>query len=287
MKKVLVTGATGFIGNYVIEELLHRNFNVIATSSSIEKASSMSWFDKVEYIEFDLRDFDNHTNYFQYFRQADALIHLAWEGLPNYKSHFHLTENYTRHINFFTNLLENGLGDFTVAGTCFEYGMREGKLSEDMEPNPTNAYAKAKDKLRKSLQALCNTKPVPLKWVRLFYMYGKGQHPNSLISQLERTILQGQLVFNMSGGEQQRDFLPVQKVAAYMVTIAMQNIVTGIINCCNGKPVKVKDFVREYLELRKIKIHLNLGFYPYVDYEPMCFWGDDTKLKSIIKFEPG
>jgi dTDP-6-deoxy-L-talose 4-dehydrogenase (NAD+) len=124
-----------------------------------------------------------------------------------------------------------------------------------------------------------------LKWVRLFYMYGKGQNPNSLFSQLDKAIVGQDEVFNMSGGEQVRDFLPVDKVAEYVVKIALQNEVTGIINCCSGKPVSVKQFVNHYLEEKNAALTLNLGYYPYPDYEPMAFWGNDKKLKKIITNE--
>ncbi|MEI9959238.1 MAG: NAD-dependent epimerase/dehydratase family protein [Ferruginibacter sp.] len=63
MKKVLVTGATGFIGNYVIAELLKHDCTVIATSSNESTAKEKSWFDKVQYISFNLKEFDNAVNY--------------------------------------------------------------------------------------------------------------------------------------------------------------------------------------------------------------------------------
>jgi dTDP-6-deoxy-L-talose 4-dehydrogenase (NAD+) len=112
-------------------------------------------------------------------------------------------------------------------------------------------------------------------------MYGKGQNPNSLLSQLDKALANGEQVFNMSGGEQIRDFLPVEKVAANIVRIALQEKVTGVINCCSGEPVTVKRFVENYLDKQNKKITLNIGFYPYPDYEPMSFWGDITKLKNI------
>ena len=84
MQKVLVTGATGFIGNWVVEELLKQNVNVIATSTNTEKAKQFPWFGKVDYVPFDLKRFLPTENYFDFFHQPSHLIHLAWEGLPNY-----------------------------------------------------------------------------------------------------------------------------------------------------------------------------------------------------------
>lgn len=282
MKKVLVTGATGFIGNYVVAELLKRGIGVIATSFSEEKVHSKSWYPHVSYIPFDLRSFSSTIDCFLLFQRPDLMIHLAWEGLPNYKSEFHLTENLPAHERFVTNLVENGLQDITVTGTCFEYGMKEGELSEDMPATPANAYALAKDKLRRALEKLNEQYPFSFKWVRLFYMYGAGQSPNSLLSQLEQAIERGDPVFNMSPGDQLRDYLPVETVAAYIVDIAMQNEVGGIVNCCSGMPVMVKDVVKDYLVRHNAHIKLNTGYYPYSDIEPRNFWGNSAKLETVI-----
>ncbi|WP_018614944.1 NAD-dependent epimerase/dehydratase family protein [Segetibacter koreensis] len=282
MKKVLVTGASGFIGEYVIVELLKNNYSVIATSTSAEKVKQRAWFSKVKFVPFNFKNYSADANYFQYFDKPDALIHLAWEGLPNYKSLFHFEENLPRHYAFIKNLVLNGLSDVTVTGTCFEYGFKQGCLTEETDTNPTNAYAIAKDALHKFLTQLQLYNPFVLKWVRLFYMHGKGQNPNSIFSQLEKAIENKQDTFNMSGGEQIRDYLRVEEVAEYIAKIAMQNKITGAINCCSGKPVKLKELIKNYLEEKKTNIHLNLGYYPYLDYEPMSFWGDNTKLKTII-----
>jgi dTDP-6-deoxy-L-talose 4-dehydrogenase (NAD+) len=281
MKKVLVTGATGFIGNYVVNSLLENNYHVIATSSSLDNAKKQSWFNRVPYLPFNLESFDDSVNYFHLFQEPDILIHLAWEGLPNYKSSFHYEINLPRHTAFLQNLIRNGLTDISVTGTCFEYGMKEGCLKEDMTAEPANAYALAKDNLRKALEDFQLVFRFHLKWIRLFYMYGKGQSANSLVSQLDKALEQEQQAFNMSGGEQVRDYLPVEVVAENIIKISVQQKVTGIINCCSGKPVTVKEFVENYLQNKHKNIRLNLGYYPYADYEPMRFWGDNTKLKSI------
>lgn len=283
MKKVLVTGATGFIGNYVIGELLREGCEIIATSPNVQKAQFTTWYDKVEYIPFDLRSQKPGVDYYSFFKRPDALIHLAWEGLPNYKSPFHLEENLPTHSSFLSNLIRHGLADLTVAGTCFEYGMQEGCLTEEMPAKPANPYAIAKDALRKQLVQLQANQYFELKWIRLFYMYGQGQSPNSLFSQLLDAIRKGEKVFNMSPGDQIRDFLDVKKAAEYIIAIALQNKVTGVINCCSGKPVEVKQFVINFLRENNKSIGLNLGYYPYSDLEPRNFWGDTTKLKTILR----
>jgi nucleoside-diphosphate-sugar epimerase len=283
--KVLVTGATGFLGSYVIPVLIAKGHQVIASSGSEEKAMTAPWYSQVSYHSLDLSALDATKNYFDYFERPDAMIHLAWEGLPRYKEDFHLETNLPRHILFLNNLVVHGLRNLTVAGTCLEYGLQEGMLREDQPVFPDNAYAKAKNQLRQYLQELSSVHPFALKWARLFYLYGKGQNPNSLLSQLESALEKGQASFNMSGGEQVRDFLPVEKMARYLVEISLQDEVTGIINCCSGKPVTVLELVQNYLAQRQKNIELNLGYYSYPDYEPMRFWGDTTKLKTIVRDE--
>lgn len=283
MKKVLVTGATGFIGTYVVEVLLSRGYNVIASSSNKSTALAKKWFNKVKYIEMDLKLMDSTINYFDFFERPDLMIHLAWEGLPNYLQDFHINENFPRHAAFLKNMLENGLHDLTVTGTCFEYGMQNGCLNEQMAVEPQNPYANAKNSLRKYVESLSLEYNFSFKWVRLFYMYGEGQSPNSLISQLDKALAANEKVFNMSGGMQIRDFLPITIMAENIVSIAIQDDVLGIVNCCSGTPITVKDFVTNYLKTKNKNIELNLGFYSYATYEPMEFWGDNKKLKLIVK----
>lgn len=282
MKKILVTGATGFIGNYVIEQLLEKNYIVIASSANELKAREKLWFSRVIYKACNLELVNDHINYYDFFDKPDKMIHLAWEGLPNYKAPYHIEINLPRHQRFLENLLANGLKDLTVTGTCFEYGMKEGALTEDMPVSPANPYGIAKNNLRNFIDQLQKKYTFSFKWARVFYMYGKGQSSKSLLSQIQQAIDNGEDAFNMSGGEQTRDFLPVEKVAQYIIDIATQINITGIINCCSGVPVSVKQMVLNYLNLTHQLIKLNYGYYPYTDYEPMHFWGDNSRLNLII-----
>ena len=278
--KVLVTGSTGFIGNYVVGELLKYNFDVIASGIELKKEIHPDWLDKVTYIQTDLNE--SRKDWFSFFGKPDMLIHLSWEGLPNYKELFHLERNLPNNYFFLKNMVKNGCKKVAVTGTCFEYGMQSGTLKEDLETKPDNPYALAKDCLRKFLEQLQKNVDFDLKWIRLFYMYGKGQNPNSILSQLEESLTRKDKVFNMSGGEQLRDYLPVEKVAEYIVKISKHDKITGIINCCSGEPISIRKFVENYIAEKNKNIALNLGYYPYPDYEPMAFWGDNKKLMKIL-----
>jgi nucleoside-diphosphate-sugar epimerase len=278
---ILVTGASGFVGRHAVRALLARGYRVTVSATRPESLAGFEWAGQVRCIPYLFTPQPDTRDLYAYFGQPDALLHLAWQGLPNYNASFHFDQNLFPHYHFLKNLIVNGLPSLTVTGTCFEYGMQSGCLAEGVPTQPANAYALAKDSLRRFLGTLATEHPFALKWVRLFYMYGEGQNPNSLLPLLERAVAAGEAVFNMSGGEQLRDFLPVETVATYLAQLTGQTAVEGIINCCSGEPISVRRLVEEHLARLGASIRLNLGYYPYPDYEPMAFWGDATRLKQI------
>jgi len=279
--KVLVTGATGFIGNYVVEELLKLRIQVIATSAHVIKAKEKPWFNSVKYIEHDIY-LDTQEDLYKKFESPDKLIHLSWGNLSNFKSTVHIQKELPANQKFLENLIIHGLKDLTISGTCLEYGLQEGCLSEDMESKPTVAYSIAKHQLHLYLETFKNKHALSLKWVRLFYMYGNGQAPKSILPQLDKAIENGDKVFNMTKGDQIRDYLPVSKVSESIVIFALQRKIDGVINCCSGEGITVEKLIKDHLKKINKNIELNLGYYPYPDYEPMRFWGSTEKIKKIL-----
>lgn len=282
--KILVTGATGFIGNHLIHEFLKNESNqIIATSRNIDKAKTFDWFSKVKYIEYDFNN-NSERNLYHFFDNPDKMFHLGWEDLHNYNDLVHIEKNLFNNYRFIKNLVKNGLKSMIITGTCFEYGMLSGCLSESLETKPSNSYAIAKDTLKKFIIELRKNFDFDYQWIRLFYMYGKGQSKKSLIALLDTAILNGDKVFNMSGGEQLRDFLPIKDVVKNIMLISNQNnYINETINCCSGKAISVRKLVEDYLLKQNYRMKLNLGFYPYPNYESMAFWGDNLKLNNIKK----
>lgn len=279
--KVLITGATGFVGTHVVSEVLARGHSVIAVARDVERAQHMPWFDRVEFVSCDLHN--DFKPLLQKNLLPDAIVHLAWPGLPNYRDFFHIGKNLPADLAFLETAVKSGVTHIVVAGTCLEYGMQNGPLTEKMKTNPTTPYGFAKDVLRKSLQLLQDEQPFTLQWMRLFYMYGKGQNQNSLLSQLDRAIDENQTIFNMSAGDQLRDYLPIQRIAEYFAFALSAPHCHGVINCCNGRPISVLDLVQQRCKERTSSIQLNRGHFSYPDYEPLAFWGKSNKLKMLAQ----
>lgn len=276
---IAVTGASGFVGRHVLQELASHTMKIVAVTRKPARFSDLR--NRIEIVEMDISDFPEDC--FTKLSSPNVLIHLAWDGLPNYKSLHHFETELPRQYRFLKAMVEGGLPSLLVTGTCFEYGMQAGPLSEDLAPLPSNPYGYAKDALRRQLEWLQKAHPFILTWARLFYMYGEGQPESSLYPQLKEAVLRGEPKFNMSGGEQLRDYLPVSEVAKIILHLAIHQSDTAIINVCAGSPISVRRLVEQWLVENGWHIALNLGHYPYPDYEPMAFWGDRHRLNTILE----
>lgn len=275
---VAVTGATGFLGRHVVRQLQKLdNIRVVASGRNEQRLRELG----TEYAVHDLAE--ERSDCYAHLGRPDVLIHLAWEGLPNYQELFHIERNLPADYRFIKSMIEQGLPAVTVAGTCYEYGLQEGCLTEDLAAMPVTPYGLAKDSLRRFLQALQKHYPFRLLWTRLFYLFGGGQSPTALLPQLDQAIDAGETIFDMSGGEQLRDYLPVEEAASRLARLALAPMSEGIVNICGGRPVSVRRLAEEHIARRNATIRLNLGHYPYPKHEPMAFWGNSSRQDQLLR----
>ena len=283
--KVLVTGATGFVGRHLVAALLARGCQVRAVARNAETAANLPWIKDVEFIAADIHD--PALDVAALSEGFDALAHLAWPGLPNYRALFHFEHNLMADYRFIKAAVSAGIGQVLVTGTCFEYGLQSGPLSEDTAPQPSNPYGLAKNTLRLFLENLQAEQPFTLQWARLFYLHGAGQNPNSLLAALDRAIDAGDATFNMSAGEQLRDYLAIDTAADYLAAVLQQRQFNGVFNCASGQPISVRALVEQRVRERGATIQLNLGHYPYPTHEPLAFWGVAERLQQLTGAEHG
>lgn len=275
--KVAVTGATGFVGRHLVAALLRQGVAVVAASRAHEPVYPAS--SQLTSVRLDIAAVDAP---FAQLGEPDVLIHLAWSGLPHYRSSEHLVNELPRQIAFLDACAHAGLQRLVVAGTCLEYGMQSGCLDEELPAAPITAYGQAKDRLRVHLQELAGIGGPQLTWLRLFYLYGPGQAPTSLYSQLRAAIASGLTEFPMSPGDQLRDFLAIEEAATKLCALALNAPGAGIVNLCRGVPTTIAELVREWLRDWRANLNLKLGAYPYPDYEPIAYWGCTRKLNALL-----
>lgn len=269
--KVAVTGARGFVGRHVIAELARRDVEVIATerpgvTRDRPAAANLRW------VALDIAH--PPADPFAALGNPDVLLHLAWDGLPNYRSLHHFERELPRQYAFLGSTIRSGLQALVTVGTCFEYGRQSGSLAAALETRPDNPYGFAKDALRRELQFLQAAHPYKLTWARLFYMFGDGQPATSLFATLKAAVAAGHRQFPMSGGEQLRDYLPVSEVARRLADLATNPGNPGPVNLCSGRPVSVRRLVEGWIAQNGWGIEPIYGELPYPDYEPMAFWGE-------------
>ncbi|WP_421193221.1 NAD-dependent epimerase/dehydratase family protein [Aeromonas enteropelogenes] len=267
-RQIIITGATGFIGRYLVPLLLENQYDIVALGRDEDKAKLFDWYTNVTFISFDI--FTDEPDF--PVKDGAGLIHLAWDELSNFFSDRHIEQNLPFSYRFIKSMIQRGVSQVLAIGTCLEYGLQNGPLSSDTQTDPSISYAVAKDSLRKQLEVLSRQNAVVFQWARLFYMYGKGQSDKSILAQLESAINRGDDKFRMSKGEQLRDYLSVEDVTRQIFNI-YRTEQHGLYNVCSGVPISIRSLVEKKVEALGAQIELELGYYPYNDYEPMAFWG--------------
>lgn len=275
---ILVSGADGFIGKHVCQILLEQQHSVYGLTRKITPQHNGA----VKWIESNITEQINSLDIQGL--QIDALIHLAWPELADYQSQSHVSLYPEQHYTWLCHLIDQGIKKVQVIGTCLEYGMQQGCLDESMSVEPITEYGKGKTLLRQKLTALQATKPFTLQWIRLFYLYGEGQRASSFVPLLMAAIQTKQTLFNMSKGDQIRDYLNVE-IVAKCLTGMIETEYSGIFNCCSNEPISIKRLAQQFILQSASTLKLELGYYPYSNYEPMSFWGNNKAILHALGLE--
>jgi len=213
--------------------------------------------------------------------QPTHVILLSWPGLPNYQELFHITRNLPACVELIEQLVEAGLQRLVVAGTCYEYGLQNGPLNEEQFTDPVNCYAIAKDSLRRVIASRYDQQVLQWCWARIFYPYGNGQNPNSLLPSLLKALVAGEESFPMGSGRQLRDFVDVQDVSRQLLTLAIHQDASGIYNVGSGIARSVLEIAEEAIAAHGGTIRLKRGVYPDRSDEPLAFWAHMDRFKAL------
>jgi nucleoside-diphosphate-sugar epimerase len=238
MKKIILTGAAGFIGWHCIPPLLSRGYEIHAvTSRSVPPPTS-----RVQWHTLDLLNSDLVEDLVKSVHPTH-ILHLAWftapgsywtspENLKWVRAGEHLAEEFKR----------SGGKRIVTAGTCAEYDWSIGYCVEGVTPiKPVTPYGEAKYLLHGRMDGIFRDSPVSSAWGRLFFPFGPGEHPSKLVSSVISALLQGNPAL-CSEGSQVRDYLYIEDVAEAFVQL-LDSPVTGPVNIGSGIPVSIREII--------------------------------------------
>ena len=274
MKKVLVTGANGYIGRHVVKNLLDIGAHVVAVDFQTEGVDP-----RAECVNIDI--FSGDENLYHTLGAPDVCLHMAWKDGFVHNSDAHMMY-LSKHYEFVKNMVQGGLKHIAVMGTMHEVGYYEGAIDENTPCNPISMYGIAKDALRRSVILLVENKDVVLQWLRAYYIYGDDKKNNSIFAKLTVAAEEGKKIFPFTTGKNKYDFIHVDELAKQLAISVMQDEVKGIINCCTGNPMSLAEKVEGFIKEHSLDIKLEYGAFPDRPYDSPGVWGDARKIQKIM-----
>lgn len=272
--KILITGANGYLGQGIVKAVLDKGNDVIATDFNLDNVDNRA--KKVACNIFEIQ------NPYEYFERPDVVLHLAWRnGFVHYSS-THI-EDLPKHYLFIKTLAEAGIKQISVLGSMHEIGFYEGCINENTPCNPITPYGIGKNALRQLTEIVCKQNNVIFQWLRGYYIVGNSEFGSSIFSKITIAEREGKKEFPFTMGQNQYDFIDYDIFAKQVSSVVCQNEVNGIINICSGYPEKLADRVERFIKENNYKIQLIYGAFPDRPYDSKAIWGDDTKIKKIIK----
>lgn len=275
MKKILITGSSGYIGKHIVSELTKHNFEIYCIDRNPPTQNS-----KIKYMKGDIFKLPIQT--YSKLGKFDICLHLAWQDGFNHASSSHL-KNWFSHYLFLTKLIEHGIKHITVLGSMHEVGYWHGPVNEHTQTNPLSYYALAKNSLRQALEIYLIGKKIIFQWVRGFYIYGDDIENQSLFTRITQMEIKGEKYFPFTSGLNKYDFIHIDEFSKQICATVSQNVINGIINCSSGKAISLKKKVSEFLRENRYKIKPKFGAFQSRSYDSPAIWGDVTKINKIMK----
>lgn len=278
--RVLVTGASGFIGSRVTRDVLERGHDVVALLVPGDSAPRLvDVRDRMAIVSGDL-DQPGDAERVVAEARPEACIHLAWYAEPGkYLTSERNLPALRAGIALMQALVSSGCARIVMAGTCAEYDTRVGYLQENGPTRPETLYAAAKLAMCQIGQQLAAASGVKFAWGRIFYLYGPSEDPRRMIPALMRALVSGN-EFPATEGEQVRDYLHVDDVASAFARMAEAGA-TGVFNVSSGRPISIRDLMLVAGRLTGKERLIKFGAVPYRAWEPPFICGSNAQLKEL------
>jgi nucleoside-diphosphate-sugar epimerase len=279
--KILISGATGFLGKHVLKQLSQADHEVFLIVRSREHSLAMNReYPSFTIYEYDYRKIDSE---FVSIGNFDVFLNLAWSNLDDFQSSDHLSFELPAQKEFVTQIISRGVKSIVSVGTCLEYSKLQGELREDSPCGTEIPYAMAKNQLKNFLRIQSELDNFNLTWVRLFYFYGPGQPERTLFGQLVSAANQHQQTFDtLTNGLQKLDYMHVEDVAKSLVQILLTGQAHGEVNLCSGQARTLRDITSQWIKDFQWDVRISWGNQDFRTYESDAFWGSTDKLTEIL-----
>lgn len=274
MKKILLTGSTGFIGSQVTTELLSRGYEVHALVYPPFAP------EQPNLIQHEMNLLDNKAvDEFLSQHNFEKLIHLAWYVGPKCHVHNLNMDWIVASLNLLQSFAKYGGKTFVGAGTCSEYEYKYGYLTEELTPtNPGTLYGNGKNAVYNLAKIFCSQNGIKFKWPRIFNLYGPNEKPQRLMPSVINSCLKGEDV-KVSDCFKFQDYLHVEDTARGIVDV-FESEIEDAVNICSGKPVQLREIVNKIAEYTDFKGQILWGAIPAAFGDDLVV-GNNEKLKSI------
>ncbi len=273
--KVLVTGAAGYIGRYVVDELLNQGHKVLASDINSSQINPRAQ-------AVDVPIFNDNEDIYAAVGKPDICIHLAWRNGFNHAATTHIVD-LGSHFNFLVHMINGGLKHLSIMGSMHEVGYWVGSVDENTPCNPLSLYGIAKNALRQAIMNYANSKDICLQWLRAYYIFGDDMNNHSIFTKLLQAVQEGKGEFPFNSGTNKYDFINIFELAKQIVAVSTQTEIAGIINVCSGRPVSLGEKVTEFIKAYNLDIRLRYGAFPDRPYDSPAIWGDNTLITQILK----
>lgn len=263
MKRILLTGATGFVGRQIHAALLQAGHEVVPVlrPGSDDRLCPGAPAD-IGIITKDL--FAERPDWWaEKCEGADVVVHAAWYVEPGkYLDSARNMDCVAGTLALAQGAAACGVGQMIGIGTCMEYRLPGDCLDVAAPLDPQTLYAACKLSVYHILTQYLATTQTSLSWCRLFYLYGEGEYPTRLVPYIRERLARGE-VAKLSAGTQLRDFLDVRQAGA-MIANVVETGQPGAINICSGKPTTIRQLAeriadeygrRDLLEFGTASIH--------------------------------
>ena len=279
MRRVLLTGAGGYVGRSTIDELIARDFEVHAVSRRVRQTCGNT--ERLIWHEADLLD-TAATGTLLARIAATHLVHLAWITEPGiYRQSPENAQWQRAGVELLNGFAEHGGTRAVLAGTCAEYDWTDGYCSEETTPlRAQSAYASAKLAFREAARST----DLSIAWARVFFSFGPYEHPRRLVPSVVAALLAGRRAA-CSDGEQLRDFIYVRDLASAIAAV-LDSEFRGDINTASGTALTIKELVLEIAGRLGAEDRVDFGALARQDGEPPRISADVSRLRDSVGWTP-